>query len=61
MLYPVYRDQYMLRPIAVLTDHTRLDQALEACAEERTQMSWVELVENTPHLIVGVPSGAGID
>jgi hypothetical protein len=47
--------------MAALTDHIRLDQALEACAEERSQMVWVELVENTPHLIVGVPSVAGID
>jgi hypothetical protein len=50
----------MLRPIAVLTDHTRLDRASEACAEALTWMLWVELAENTPRLIVGVPSGAGI-
>jgi hypothetical protein len=61
MLYPVYRDQHMLRPIAVLTDHIRLDQASEACAEGRTRMLWVEPAENTPQLIVSVSSGAGVD
>jgi hypothetical protein len=45
ILYPVYRDRRMPRPMAVLTDHTRLDQASEAGAEERTRMLWVELVE----------------
>jgi hypothetical protein len=46
MLYPVYLYQHMLRLTAVFTNHTRLDQALEACAEGRTQALWVELVEN---------------
>jgi hypothetical protein len=45
MLCPVYRGRRMPRPMAVLTYHTRLDQALEAGAEERARMLGVELVE----------------
>jgi hypothetical protein len=45
-----------------ITDHTSLDQSSEACAEEWSQMSRVELVENAPHLTVaGDRAPASID